>query len=210
MKLYHGTSFKNLNSILKDGIKPRGRKIGMWKDCPSRKDRVYLTNCYAPYFAFSADEHKGIILEIDTDFLVPWKMGADEDVVAQVLYTSDKSKDLFELTKSIQLEKFDAVWEKSLEAMGTCSYIGKISSKAITRYAVLDFKKANWLWVKCADISISLIHHSFMGKEHENLTKWIFGDDKLESMFDGLSPEKKTETERLSTDRKAIKVLKVK
>lgn len=205
-KLYHGTSFKNLKSILKNGIKPRGKKIGIWKDCPSRKDRVYLSNCYAPYFSFSADENKSVIFEIDTDLLNPRKMGADEDVVAQVLHANDKTKDLIELTKTIQLEKFDAVWEKSLEVMGTCSYKGPIPLKAITRYAVIDFKKATWLWVKCADISISLIHHAFLGKEQENLTGWIFGDNKLESMFDKLSPESQAKTDKLSLDRSAIKV----
>ena len=214
MKLYHGTSAKNIKSILKEGIKPRGKKIGVWENCPSRKDRVYLTNCYAPYFAYSADEGKSVIFEIDTDFLTPWKMGADEDVVAQVLHSSGQAygydkMDLIELTKTIQLEKFDAVWGKSLEAMGTCSYKGLINPKAITRYAVIDFKKATWLWIKCADISISLIHHTFMGKEHENLTGWIFGDNALESQFDKISPEQKAQTDKLNLDRKAVKVYNI-
>jgi hypothetical protein len=209
LKLYHGTSIKHLESILKQGIKPRGKKQGVWDKCPSRHDRVYLSNCYAPYFAFSADEDTGVIFEIDTDKLDARKMGADEDVVAQVLHTHDKTQDLFELTKSIKLEKFDAVWDKSLEAMGTCSYKGAIPVKAITRYAIVDFSKATWLWVRCADISISLIHHAFCGKEQENLTAWIFGDEKLESIFDKVSPEKKAETERLNKDRSAVKVFKM-
>lgn len=58
MFLYHGTSFENIERILHQGILPRREtKKSNWfmpdsNDFESRNDAVYLSNAYAPYYAF--------------------------------------------------------------------------------------------------------------------------------------------------------------
>ena len=51
IKLYHGTTTKHLDKILKQGITPRHDRPSNWDKHPSREDMVYLTNAYAIYFA---------------------------------------------------------------------------------------------------------------------------------------------------------------
>ena len=54
LKLYHGTSSRFLDRILKHGIKPRGKGTSQWDKFPSRPDLVYLTTAYPFYFAIQA------------------------------------------------------------------------------------------------------------------------------------------------------------
>lgn len=75
IKLYHGTSERYLDSILKHGLLPRSQsnESGNWDHTvQSADDRVYLTKGYAPYFAFSAVEagERWLILEIDKSKLI--------------------------------------------------------------------------------------------------------------------------------------------
>jgi len=76
--LYHGTSQNSLIGMIERGIMPRG---GTGKDnwqhtVTSNPKTVYLSNCFAHYFAFSAEKEKegGAALEIDVAKLavVPW------------------------------------------------------------------------------------------------------------------------------------------
>ena len=39
--LYHGTTTKNLDDILTNGLKPRHDKESNWQEFPSRKDMIY-------------------------------------------------------------------------------------------------------------------------------------------------------------------------
>ena len=75
LKLYHGTSERHLESILKNGILPRNETnvSGNWDHTiPSSDDRVYLTKGYAPYFAFSSAEsgERWLIIEVDKNRMV--------------------------------------------------------------------------------------------------------------------------------------------
>ena len=54
IRLFHGTSQKHLNSILKKGLMPRGKKPSNWEEYPSANDRVYLTRSYAIFFAIQS------------------------------------------------------------------------------------------------------------------------------------------------------------
>lgn len=75
MKLYHGTSERHLDSILKNGILPRSQSNvpGNWEHTvQGSTDNVYLTKGYAPYFAATATEEgeRWLIVEVDKDRLL--------------------------------------------------------------------------------------------------------------------------------------------
>src|SRR5713226_8459285 len=85
MKLYHGTTERYLNSILKIGISPRRRRKSNW-NVKSNPRAVYLTNVYALHFANAAraSGEAALILEIDTDDLNSTLLAPDEDYLEQV------------------------------------------------------------------------------------------------------------------------------
>jgi hypothetical protein len=90
MKLYHGTAERHLPAILRDGLKPRGKRKGNWShSIESNADAIYLTNAYALYFAHSATDPKdngdrSVVLEIDTSKLDSFWLVPDEDWLEQV------------------------------------------------------------------------------------------------------------------------------
>jgi hypothetical protein len=88
MLLYHGTSLKNGEKILKSGIKPRQAEPGNWERCevPSHPQCVYLTSVYAGYFAECAagGDDGWAVFEIDTNQLNPDHLLPDEDYLAQI------------------------------------------------------------------------------------------------------------------------------
>ena len=103
MKLYHGTSLKNLRKILsKKNISPRSKRDdGNWASTlKSNEEMVYLTNSYACYFALNTayhladglieegeydpseyDDDKAVVLEIDVS---PKNLYPDEDAMEQL------------------------------------------------------------------------------------------------------------------------------
>ena len=99
MKLYHGTSAYKGRKILKEGLIPRGRKTGNWKNNKSHANCVYLTNVYPFYFAIQAanperlnkpaekdtDDPHICVIEIETDRLPAsgYELVPDEDAIEQ-------------------------------------------------------------------------------------------------------------------------------
>ena len=87
MLLYHGTNERSARLALADGLKPRGRsKRGNWNHTiTSNQATVYLTDCYAGYFAMVAtkDGERMALMEIDTDLLDASLFRPDEDVLEQ-------------------------------------------------------------------------------------------------------------------------------
>ena len=89
--LYHGTNGAWLGSILRSGIEPRGSRPARnnWKHVPHQSNPrcVYLTDSYAPYFAFNAARGKDplcAVIEVDTDRLDPNNLTFDEDCWEQL------------------------------------------------------------------------------------------------------------------------------
>jgi len=59
--MYHGTSMRNFEKIKTQGIKPRRNKKSNFTNIGiSRPDLVYLTNCYACYYAYTSTKRKVI------------------------------------------------------------------------------------------------------------------------------------------------------
>ena len=190
MKIYHGTSAKNLKSILNYGIKPRGRgnRKSNWDHTViSRVGHVYMTTAYALYFALCAKGKgdMGLVVEIDTGKLDESWLYPDEDFIAQALEKTEAKHGvgnrptLNERTAQIDLESYRHCWEKSLEYMGNCSYRGPVPSSAITRYATIDFKKRPEIAMTSMDPSICIDNYRFCGWKYRGLVAWLFGDGPM-------------------------------
>lgn len=181
MKLYHGTTDRYLASILKGGLRPRGRrKKSNWDSYPSRTDCIYLTEAYAPYFAEQATNSRGgersLIVEVEIDEhdvrLLP-----DEDFIAQAMSTQLKvSIDAVHAGVRNSLEDYAHHALDSLAGLGNVCIRGTVSHDAITRYVVVDFKKQTELWQVCLDPSISLMNYRFCGEKYKSVIAWLFGD----------------------------------
>lgn len=179
MRIYHGTSADNLESIQRHGLWPRGEdEDGNWAhSVRSRLGYVHLTNAHPWYFAGAAvkewaAEERALVLEVEVDesHLYP-----DEDFLAQALHLQGHHKDmgLNELTEAVNLRGNQELWRESLEAMGSVAHEGTIPWECVTRYAIV------WDWrfmLCCADMSVGIIAHSVLKDKSEALTRMGMGD----------------------------------
>lgn len=187
MRLYHGTSESKLKAILKDGIKPRGKKDGNWKrTVKSNPTAVYLTDAYPLHFAMASAKGKErlVILEIDTEALNYFKFAPDEDCLEQGTRKDPNFENVpgtepFNMKKRTQwfrdraLKQFSHLWRKSLEMMGTCTYYGDIPPEAITRYSLVN----NTIEViLAADPVICPLNYKILGPYYRQLTRMLFGE----------------------------------
>lgn len=142
MKLYHGTTSKYLPTILRDGLLPRNTtgQRSNWKEHPSADDRVYLTDAYAIFFAYSAadEDERGLIVEVEVDegedFLVP-----DEDVLAQAEFSHESFAFLHDMSMKertiwwkVHAPNYPELWKDSLQRMGTVAVMGGAGPEQIT------------------------------------------------------------------------------
>ena len=166
LTLYHGTSTKYFDEIIKSGLKPRGRKIGNWKhSVKSKKDLVYLTDCYAPYYANAATSkpHKPIIFKIviDTD---DFEIFPDEDFIAQCLAKNfpANSISLNSLTGQVDPKKYQYEWGKSLKHFGNIS-VKHIPPENIKGYYIGSFME----FLSLQDPCITLLNHIYMSETYK-------------------------------------------
>lgn len=167
MRLYHGTSAANVAKILKEGIKPRGKKKGNWEEHPSAPDRVYLTKAYAVYFACAATENggKGAVIAVDVD---PAKLVADEDSLAQVDWADIPEMAGMSLAEKTRYWKknahlYPAMAEWSLDNLGNAAHMGKIEPEEIEAVVEFDIDKA---WA-VSDPTISIMNYKLLGGGYE-------------------------------------------
>lgn len=180
----HGTTSRHLDSILRTGIKPRGRSVGQWADCPSAEGHVYLTNAYALYFARGAVDtgEDALLIEVDPAKLKTAKLYPDEDAVAQVIKgdrrdTRFREQTLTEATLHIRdhLQEFRrdgyaASW--SMVAMGTCSHRGFIPVNAIRR--IVRMTNPSRLDVTAvSDPSITVVNYRWVGDYYRAFQEWL-------------------------------------
>jgi len=182
MLLYHGTSAAYLESILKEGLKPRSvTKNSNYQLHPSREDCVYLTDAYAPYFAaVASDKHgKWLLVEVDVSIedLLP-----DEDFIEQATrgikgHLHDLS--MLERTKYYRdkLENYAHHAHDSLKGLGTVAIKGGVPAASITRVSEFDPESNNYIVMTALDPSISILNYKFMGSKYRALNRWFFEDD---------------------------------
>lgn len=179
MKLYHGTSARQLKRILVSGLEPRKERKGNWvHTVESSPHCVYLTNAYPHHFARVAATRRDdrcAIVEIDTDRLDSFYLLPDEDALAHVA-RKGTGKTLLELSEHYREHLLDyagtEAWEKSLKLMGNCCYFGAIPAAAITRAA--SFERSNV--ITYADPVVSPANFGLMGDYYKGLVARTFGE----------------------------------
>jgi hypothetical protein len=185
MLLYHGTNEKVARKALKEGIRPRimTRRKSIWDKCPSRKDLVYLTDAYAPYFAFSATK-KGQrlgIIEVDTDMLDEARLLPDEDFLENVSRGEfpEAGEELVGRTCWFRdnLEEFQHHWVDSLEGLGNVAYRGAIPPEAITRISVFDPRSNPGIYQLVVDPAVSVLAYQVTAPKYRALIDWFFGEE---------------------------------
>lgn len=181
MRLYHGTSSRHLESIMTSGIRPRGRRKGNWKQFPSRKDMVYLTNAYAPFFALQSckEGEKALILELDLARIDESRLYPDEDFIVQAI-SQQSGLSVEDVHDGIRdaLEDYQQYAMTSLEHLGNCSHRGDIPKVAVTRYCLIDWAARKDIGGIVLDPSISLMNYRFCGEKYRSIIAWLFGDRK--------------------------------
>lgn len=177
--LYHGTTTKHLDSILRNGLHPRGRRRGNWDRYHSRSDMVYLTTAYAPFFAINsvAEEEKAVIVEVQTADLNPSALYPDEDFIAQALaHQMQLPLDYIHKRVRRTLHQYQHHTCDSVHALGNAAHKGVIPPEAITRYATIDGKLQSSLFWIALDPCISVLNYRFMGPKYRSIIAWIMGD----------------------------------
>jgi hypothetical protein len=186
MLLYHGTNGAWLANIMKRGLRPRGQSAARnnWRHVALQSNAacVYLTNCYAPYFAFNAARGKSptcAVVEIDSDLLPdPKLLLPDEDSLEQAGRGHDDvpgnmSQRILHYRRILHQWIDTRAWEASLEVLGTCAYAGSIPPQAITR-AVAWPHTPNIRLALVWDPTITVMNQRIMGPSYRELTRRLF------------------------------------
>jgi hypothetical protein len=189
MKLYHGTSERFLERILKNGLQPRGRRKTNYKQNPSHPGGVYLTNAYALYYAMNVCNRKDnpIVVEVDTErpSFNPFCLAPDEDALEQTGRARDGIPgDMYERTKHYvaHLEQYANMKnvDLSLRALGNCCYLGTVMPSAITRIVRIERpKQQRFIW-SAMDPSIVIMNYYVCGPKYRNMVRWLFEETPLE------------------------------
>jgi hypothetical protein len=137
--LYHGTFAHLMPSILRDGLKPRGRSKShdAYMDSASMPHFVYLTAVYALALEHAcrisertAGGSDVAVLEIDMKVLDADLLYPDEDYLA-----FEWNSDFVDWTIKEQLEFMEYhrdTWPESLETFATVAYKGVIPAAALS------------------------------------------------------------------------------
>jgi hypothetical protein len=149
MLALHGTSRIYLDSILKNGLQPRGRKPGNWRtNCEGPTVTVHFTDLEekARFFvcraALSTGVREGVIISFDTDKLDQSKLICDENWLDHKDMMTSKEPRYqcsFELRrKQIQRALKCKRWKESLKVTNLAAYKGVIPPEAIVDYTIVD------------------------------------------------------------------------
>jgi len=182
MRLYHGTSAKYLDTILAEGVTPRGERPSNWM-AVSAPDRVYLTTAYGAYFAQKArqsQEEDLLIVEIDADLLPDAsRLQADEDAAVFAWASGDLPEEFAPPHGCVDIHDqaghfsrlLDGLAEagfgyaRSLAMMGNCSHAGIVPPEAITSVHRYSAAEGPW-WLAFHDPVISPLNFRFHGGEY--------------------------------------------
>ena len=182
MILYHGTHFKNLDVILKEGVTPRKNKQARkkrksnFKISPSHPDMVYMSTAYPFYYATQAGEDitKGLVLEIHADKLDESLCYPDEDFVYQKMRLAVEGLSHPYIRDNLTFYQY--LKDESLSYSGCMCYKGSVPVSAIVRYCVIDFQQRQQLAWEMMQPSISIMNYKVAGDKYRKIVQWCFGD----------------------------------
>lgn len=142
IRLFHGTTTKNLIDIQLNGLKPRAfTEENNWLKMPSKEDRVYLTDRWQYFFAFNSwiNQPKELfkIIPIYFEVEVPVKNLVPDEDFMYTKYAVEKGKRL--MRKDIKNIPF--LFTESLNFYGTCAHIGTIPFENIISITILGNPK---------------------------------------------------------------------
>lgn len=181
--LYHGTSTKYLQAIISSGLMPRYESESNWENAPSRKDMVYLTNSYAPYFAQQSvpvgSEYQPVVFKVQlSDKICDKRLYPDEDYLEQIARNHPEglpqeylSMDMKQRTEFFRerLEHYKIMYANSIQGLGTCAYKGVIPPKFITSYTILDADRI----LEYSDPTITLMNQRLLADKYQNACNQI-------------------------------------
>ena len=180
MILYHGTTSRHLDSIREHGLLPRyDERPTRWDENPSATDRVYLTNAYAVWFAWTAAEagEKGVVVAVDVE---EEDLVADEDYLAQtnwqdeaLAFLQDMSLQERTLYWKERAPSFPPMAQHSLANLGTVAHMGP----CLDIVKIVEFDP---LVAMEHDPTISLLNFRMLGDQYRAMTKdFVESDGKL-------------------------------
>ena len=191
--LYHGTSERHLQKILKEGIKPRGENPSNW-EIESLKNAVYLTTVYSGYYAATTSgvfDERWCVIEINLKHLEKRKLIPDEDYIADRQCYKDKLKDRNKVTQSIRenILNFQSKWKESIGNLGTCAYLDTVPISAINRISLFDPNSNRDIAIMWLDPVISINAFPYYASKYHALTKWLLGEKiSAQALFPGFVP----------------------
>lgn len=219
-RLYHGTSEEHLDSILKNGLQPRGDRHSNWEGQPSRTDCVYLTTNQGFGAARSTSNSSRIVVfEIPLIFIPFDEFLPDEDFIADYRAGNEAGSatyhDLIGPVRD-ELEDYRHHWGDSLCLMGTVAHQGEILPSNISRYCVVDCSKRPAL--PGGRLKSSMFEFQLNREKDDINTAWFFGDEPelhqavvmRECVKDGFDFAPQLECwQKKSQDRSGIEVVDV-
>lgn len=178
--LYHGTRAEHLPTILRDNLRPRrDTGISQWEHTvASREDAVYLSTAYPLYYAIHAQAQGDLlVLEIDTDYLKPSALVADEDALAHCLRRPETAgMNLHERTLYYRERMSDYSAEYSLGRLGTCAHLGAVPKEAVKRAVRISSEHIGLLVLGGFDPVIHPVNYEIHGADYNESVRWLFRD----------------------------------
>ena len=176
--LYHGTSTKHMDSILKNGLLPRDKTGNSNWDGPveSKAGFVYLTTAYPVYFAFctAKEENEDLLIlrvKVKLADLYP-----DEDFVAMFLhqhFPRFQKMPLNQVNQFVDMETNKFLAEDSLNLNGKVAVKG-VSAKNITGHVVIEQKNLNAILALGGDSVPVPLAYRFLGDHYRKTTAALF------------------------------------
>ena len=183
IRLSHGTSSRHLDSILRHGLKARGKAPSMWT-CESNPRMVYLTNAYSLYFAVNAAQHHDDTLIVEVEVPLS-QLYCDEDAYAQATYAQSGQRQTLSLLEYTRLCRDGLHGERnakqrrryaaeSLRLLGTACCRDVIAPECITRIARLPFEVVPSIFMSEFDPLISIYNYLLFAERYQRFQQSLF------------------------------------
>jgi hypothetical protein len=177
MILYHGTTKKALDRILKEGIKPRESRESNWEGHGvSRQDLVYLSDCYAPYYAFSACKNKkdkGVIIKVKIE-QGKIKLYPDEEAIFNAIFREKvESGKIQNVYNNIDPKDYQRLMVNGKETEGwkaSLDYMGVVTTDFVPKECIVGYyiEKDGLEFVLNCDPVVNPLNYKLCGQSYRD------------------------------------------